>query len=500
MPSPIEPPPDATRLAPGTLVAERYRIESVLGEGGMGVVYLAEHIHIRKRHALKVLLPKLTNTPEIVARFEREAIAAGAVSHPNVAAATDFGRLDDGSCFLVLEYVPGRTLRAALTEGPLPPARALAIAREIALGVSAAHAKGIVHRDLKPENVMLVTQEDDRVSVKVLDFGLARLDGLGGPGAPLTSAGTIVGSPHYMAPEQVSGAGLDARADLYALGVLLFEMLTGERPLRGDAMTVMRLHLQPSPPPLAADALERIPPHVQPVVTRLLQRDPSARYASAGEVIAAVDACLAAPTAPAAQAARLSTLERATTRIWTAAATKGRAARAVALMRERPRMLLAAGAGVVVLGVLAVVVNRSNAPAAPPAATDDAELAPPPPTVIELDDPTPAPPSGAIVTCLDGRFGDHVANGQPSGDARGILAARKAVYWIELANRGRATHVTLVWRIDGREVQRQTLDVGRGPRWRTWGARRIEGAREIEVQVLDAAGHPLKVDSLALEG
>src|SRR5690606_23569987 len=155
-------------IPPGTVVADRYRVERVLGEGGMGVVYAAEHILMRKEVALKVLHAEMCSMPEVVARFEREAIAAAHIDHPNVAAATDFGRLPDGSCYLVLELVRGRSLRDELRDGPLPLVRALHILRGISAGVAAAHAKGIVHRDLKPENVMLVDRDGSSHFVKVL--------------------------------------------------------------------------------------------------------------------------------------------------------------------------------------------------------------------------------------------------------------------------------------------------------------------------------------------
>src|SRR4051812_15506702 len=196
-------PPDA--LAPGTIVADRYRIESPLGEGGMGAVYLAEHVHMRKRVALKVLHAEWSRSPDIVARFEREAIAAGKIAHPNVAAATDFGRLPDGTFFLVLEYVSGGTLRSALEGGALETSRALKIVRGIGMAIGAAHAKGIVHRDLKPENVMLLARDGDPDFVKVLDFGVAKVEvasvsagAAGTPGttaAALTKVGSIIGTP-----------------------------------------------------------------------------------------------------------------------------------------------------------------------------------------------------------------------------------------------------------------------------------------------------------------
>src|SRR6516165_11924429 len=197
----------------GRVLSERYRIESVLGEGGMGAVYLAQHVLMRKRLAVKVLHPEMTRMPEMVARFEREAMAAAHIEHPNVAAATDFGKLEDGSFFLVLEYVEGTSLRDLIAKGPLGAERALHIAYQMASALARAHALGIVHRDLKPENVMLVERDGDPNFVKVLDFGIAKVpvgelasaspaSAQGSAPQVLTQMGMVYGTPEYMAPEQ----------------------------------------------------------------------------------------------------------------------------------------------------------------------------------------------------------------------------------------------------------------------------------------------------------
>ncbi len=284
-------------LTSGAIVAERYRIEGTLGEGGMGVVYLAEHVHMRKRYALKVLLPKWTENEQVLARFEREAVAAGQIDHPNVVAATDFGRLDDGAFFLVLEHVDGKMLRTLLDElGVIAPARAFHIARGVLCAVAAAHAKGIVHRDLKPENVMLVTHDDDSDFVKVLDFGIAKIDFVAGQdGAPagLTQAGMVIGTPDYMPPEQALGGVVDARSDLYSIGVILFEMLSGARPFTGGAVTLLRQHVMEAAPPLSVGLAPHLDERIAAVVARLLEKDPAARFATAVEAVAALDVCSA---------------------------------------------------------------------------------------------------------------------------------------------------------------------------------------------------------------
>jgi serine/threonine protein kinase len=289
----------------GMILGGRYLIERLLGEGGMGAVYQAEHTHMRKRLAVKVLHPEMSRLPEVVARFEREAMAAAHIEHPNVAAATDFGKLDDGSFFLVLEFVEGKSLRDALAGGRLELGRAIHITRQIASALARAHALGIVHRDLKPENVMLVAREGDENVVKVLDFGIAKVPvgELGGdhrtPGQALTQLGMVYGTPEYMAPEQALGQPVDARADLYALGVMLFEMLTAVRPFEHDSkVTLLGMHVT-APIPRLADKAAGVtfPPEIESVVGKLLAKEAGARYADAKTLIETLDAASAQLTA-----------------------------------------------------------------------------------------------------------------------------------------------------------------------------------------------------------
>ncbi|HKO50063.1 MAG TPA: protein kinase [Polyangiaceae bacterium] len=284
----------------GTLLAERYRIDALVGEGGMGKVYSAEHVLMRKRLAVKVLRRELTSVPEVVARFEREAMAAGNIEHPNVAAATDFGKLSDGAVFLVLEFVSGHSLRDEVARGPFAVDRALHIARQIASALSAAHAQGIVHRDLKPENVMLVEKGGDPDFVKVLDFGIAKVPlgdaaVAGAKGNPITKAGMVFGTPEYMAPEQALGQTVDGRADLYALGVMLFEMLSGLRPFSSQSSVgILGQQLSKPTPTFAERAPDvLVPPAVEQIARKLLSRDASERYESAADLSRAIDVLLA---------------------------------------------------------------------------------------------------------------------------------------------------------------------------------------------------------------
>jgi serine/threonine-protein kinase len=272
----------------------RYRIVRVLGAGGMGVVYRGEHVHMHKPVALKILHKHMTSMPEIVARFEREAVAAGRIQHPNVAAATDFGKLEDGSFYLALEYVEGQSLGSLIRKNPLDPLRALVIARQIAEGLGAAHAAGIVHRDLKPDNVQLVSREGITDWVKILDFGIAKLhidEGVGNQ--PLTQIGSVFGTPEYMSPEQAQGHPVDHRADLYALGVILFEMLSGKIPFDADDVVVLiTRHVTQEVPPLP----DSVPPRIQALVRALLEKKPEQRLQTAAEVVAKIDELFADPS------------------------------------------------------------------------------------------------------------------------------------------------------------------------------------------------------------
>jgi serine/threonine protein kinase len=285
----------------GLTLSGRYLIERLIGEGGMGAVYLAEHMHIRKRVAVKVLHAEMSRLPEVVARFEREAMAAAHIEHPNVAAATDFGKLEDGSFFLVLEYVEGRSLREVITDGPVEIGRTIHIVRQIAGALGRAHALGIEHRDLKPENVMLIARDGNRDFAKVLDFGIAKVPvgELVGeskvPGQALTQLGMVYGTPEYMAPEQALGQPVDARADLYALGAIMFEMIAGVRPYEhASKVTLLGMHVT-APIPRIRDRAPNVqaPDDVEAIVTRLLAKESTARFEDAKDLIAALDAAAA---------------------------------------------------------------------------------------------------------------------------------------------------------------------------------------------------------------
>ena len=268
------------------LLKGRYLIEQRIGIGGMGKVYRARHLFLKTEHAIKVILPhNLGDDPELVKRFRQEAIATAAIRHPNIVAVTDFDVINDEVPFLVMEYVKGRSLDNLITEeGALPLPKVLELMEAICLGVEAAHGMGVIHRDLKPLNILLQEGVPVRFGLKVLDFGLAKLRRDDMVGSLILARTTgVVGSPYYMAPEQWSEEEADIRTDIYALGVILYQMLSGVVPFKGPSiMSVMKQHLFNAPPALPAST-RPLPPELQEVVQRALAKDREHRPATVTE-------------------------------------------------------------------------------------------------------------------------------------------------------------------------------------------------------------------------
>jgi tetratricopeptide (TPR) repeat protein len=303
-------------LAAGTTLGP-YRIIAPLGAGGMGEVYRARDTRLGRDVAIKVIPAELARDPERIRRFEQEARAAGALSHPNVCAIFDLG-VHEGAPFVVMELLEGQSLRARLDAGPIPARKAIDYAAQAAHGLAAAHEKGTVHRDLKPENLFLT--KDGRV--KVLDFGLAKLTRPEGPAAAgeepvsiaATETGAILGTVGYMAPEQVLGQPADARSDLFALGAILYELLTGKRAFHG-ATYVETLHaiINQEPAPLSASGRE-IPPGLEPIARRCLEKKPAERFQSASDLAFALEASGVSPAGSVAAAAAAATTRKPRTR------------------------------------------------------------------------------------------------------------------------------------------------------------------------------------------
>ena len=275
----------------GTRVGN-YRITAVIGEGGMGAVYRAVHEAIGRPVAVKLLLPEISNSRDMVARFFNEARSAASIKHPGIVEAHDFGFLPDGRAYIIMELLDGESLASRLRRPHrMPRSQVLHIARSVARALHAAHEAGIVHRDIKPDNIFLVPDPEVVTGerVKLLDFGIAKL---GGDGAErgLTKTGAVMGTPTYMAPEQCRGAGaVDRRADLYALGCILYQMLCGRPPFVAEGageIIARHLYFQPEPP---RSFDPDIAPPLEALVMTLLQKDPAHRPATALAVVEAID-------------------------------------------------------------------------------------------------------------------------------------------------------------------------------------------------------------------
>jgi serine/threonine-protein kinase len=267
----------------GRVLGGRYRLTARLGQGGMGTVYRAVHTLMEKPVAVKVLRAELATDAEAVARFHREARSASKLDHDHCIRVTDFGQSDEGLLYLVMELLDGSSLGTVIRRGPVPEARAAAIALAVAEALEHAHEAGIIHRDLKPDNVFLARRNKGRELVKVLDFGLAKLASDSALGRSITQDGTVFGTPEYMAPEQAEGEKLDGRTDVYALGVLTYQLLTGVVPFSGGnfvALLTRQVQEKPVPPRSRRPDLP-ISSGMEQLVMCCLEKRPDARYGSA---------------------------------------------------------------------------------------------------------------------------------------------------------------------------------------------------------------------------
>jgi serine/threonine-protein kinase len=272
---------------------DRYRILSMIGKGGMGVVYEAEHTQLGKRVAIKLILEKYANDVEAIARFQREALAASRIGNPHIIDVSDIGTAPDGRTFVVMELLTGLPLsRVVQQSGPMPPWRAVMIMRQVLRAVGAAHGKGIVHRDLKPDNIFLLSQDDQHDFVKLLDFGISKIvDNEASVAATkLTVTGMVIGTPLYMAPEQAMGNEIGHQADLYACGVILYEMLTGKPPFEGATYPVLVAKLLTQDPPRIDTVRPGLPASLVAAVHRALEKEPANRFSTADSFAAALPA------------------------------------------------------------------------------------------------------------------------------------------------------------------------------------------------------------------
>ncbi|MEJ7601383.1 MAG: protein kinase [Kofleriaceae bacterium] len=346
-----------------------YVIDSFLGEGGMSRVYRAHHSLLEhKQFALKVMMGEFAATLEMRMRFAQEADAASQLDHPNVVSVVDFGKTDGGLMFIAMDLVSGRSLATLISEeAPIAPKRAISLTRQIALGLSHAHGRGLVHRDLKPDNIIVTNAPE---VARIVDFGLA-IPVDDERSTRLTSVGFAVGTPIYAAPEQTHNAPVDHRADLFALGVTLYEMLAGIPPFAGGTADLIRLNASDIFPPFTARSGVEVPPVVEAIVRKLMRNDPAARYATAADLIDALD-----------EQAADATVQMAAVSL--AAAPQRRSA----LRWAVPLAILAVGA----IAIAAVVATRAPAPVARPVEPVVAAVQPPPPKPAPVATPEPATP------------------------------------------------------------------------------------------------------------
>jgi eukaryotic-like serine/threonine-protein kinase len=362
-----------------------YVIKQKIGEGGMGVVYLGEHPKINRRVAIKVLLPQLSRDPGVVQRFFHEAKAATEIRNEHIVDIIDFGELDDGSHYIIMEWLDGRSLAEALAQdGRFGLVRSIHIARGIGRALGAAHSRGIVHRDLKPDNIFLIRHGDDPDFVKVLDFGIAKL--MLADADIKTQTGAIMGTPFYMSPEQCNGSAVDQRTDVYALGVILYQMLAGRLPFNQTTLGELLIaHLQQPPPP-PSKFEPSIPATVERALLQALAKDPAQRFSNVdalvrafADVITGVQPVVTAePTPPrplvSPSAPTVPPPTRSKPLGRTIANTAAEVFVRIGVRGRRAQAIVAGAAGLVLLLLVVIVVLASRSAAPPPA--------PSPPSVV----------------------------------------------------------------------------------------------------------------------
>ncbi|NOY92457.1 MAG: serine/threonine protein kinase, partial [Deltaproteobacteria bacterium] len=282
----------------GAILAGRYEVLRRIGEGGMGLVYEAEHKGIEKRVAIKVLRDDFSKRPEVVERFQLEAKSASKIGNAHIIDISDFGETPSGASYFVMEFLDGQDLADLLAaEGTLPAERAVGLVRQCCRALGAAQRKGVVHRDMKPENIFLTTRDEVPDFVKIVDFGIAKMNDIeteGAPGRKLTKTGMIFGTPEYMSPEQAAGKPADGRVDIYALGIILYECLCGRTPFMGDSfMGILTQHMFEEVPPLRdVNPNVILSPELEMVILKTLSKDPDERYTTMDLLSEALEAAM----------------------------------------------------------------------------------------------------------------------------------------------------------------------------------------------------------------
>jgi serine/threonine-protein kinase len=287
---PSDPSEAGAGVRAGEILAGKYRVDRVLGVGGMGVVVAAHHLQLDERVAIKFLLPQALKNPQAIARFLREARAAVKIKSEHVARVTDVGQLENGLPYMVMEYLDGGDLATWLKRwGPMPVDQAVDFVLQAGEAIAEAHALGIVHRDLKPANLFCVRRADGQLAIKVLDFGISKVTTPNEQKHDMTHTSTIVGSPSYMSPEQLqSSKGVDPRSDVWSLGIILFELVTGQVPFVAEAMTELVIKIATEPPIPLSHVRTDLPLGLESLVLRCLEKDRGRRFQSVGELAIAL--------------------------------------------------------------------------------------------------------------------------------------------------------------------------------------------------------------------
>jgi eukaryotic-like serine/threonine-protein kinase len=443
----------------GTTIGN-YVVRDKIGEGGMGVVYVAEHPRIGRKVAIKVLLPEYSQNEEVVQRFFTEARASSAIKNEHIIDIIDFGELPDKSSYIIMEWLEGNPLTSVLErEGKLAVDRALHVARGMGRALAAAHGRGIVHRDLKPDNVFLVVRGEDPDFAKVLDFGIAKLLGNEGAGAPKiaskTRTGAIIGTPMYMSPEQCRGVAVDERSDIYSFAVIVYQMLCGRVPFEAEGLGELLLKHMTEPPPAPRSLNPAVPESVERAILRALEKDPAQRYRRVEDFVAelggqTVAMPAARPTQPL-PPAPVTALSAAASQTDTIGGAVGETVMAPAGAKKRTNPIWMVGPALALGGVaLAIWLHNGPAPATtsqppsggvtqPAAQPPKAEVRPAQPVAAPQDPPPPARVRLAVRTTTPGAriLVDGKEQANPYGED---LPNDGRVYDVEVSAPGYATY------------------------------------------------------------